>query len=48
MGELRDDHKLPEFESSGNDFFTECGDVVLVRVADLLKQTVRSESFEQA
>jgi hypothetical protein len=46
-GELRDDHKLSEFESGGDDFLTECGDVVLVCVPDLLYETVRPESLEQ-
>jgi hypothetical protein len=47
-GKLRDDDKLSQFESSGDDFFAERSHVVLVCVADLLDQTVRSESSEQA
>jgi hypothetical protein len=45
--EVWDDDKLAEFESSGDHLFTEGGHVVLVGVADLLDQTVSSESFEQ-
>jgi hypothetical protein len=45
---LRDDHKLSEFESGGDNFFAESGDVVLVCVADLLDETVCAESFDQA
>ena len=40
-GKLRDDHKLPEFESGGDDFFAEGCYVVLVCVPDLLDQTMR-------
>ena len=34
VGELRDDHKLAEFESSADYLFTERSDVVLVSVPD--------------
>jgi hypothetical protein len=47
-GELRNDHKFPEFESSSDHFFAKGSDIVLVRVADLLDEPVGSESFEQA
>jgi hypothetical protein len=44
---LRDDDKLSEFERGGDDFLTECSDVVLVGVPDFLDETVCAESFEQ-
>jgi hypothetical protein len=47
-GELGDDHKLLKFESSADHLFAERSDVVLVRVADLFDEAMRSESFEQA
>ena len=47
-GELGNDHKLPEFESGGDNLLTECSHVVLVRVTDFFDESVRAESFEQA
>jgi hypothetical protein len=47
-GELRDDDKLPKFESGGDDFFAEGCHVVFVRVSDLLDEAMRSESPQQA
>jgi hypothetical protein len=45
---LGDDHKLAKFESSADHLYAERSDVVLVRVADLFDEAMRSESFEQA
>ena len=47
-GELRDNLKLPEFESGSSSLFTEGCDVVLIRVADLFDESVRAESLERA
>jgi hypothetical protein len=45
---LRDDNKFAEFESGGDDFFTEYSDVVLVCVPHVLDKAMRSGSLEQA
>ena len=45
---LRDDDKLPKFEGGGDGLFAEGCHVVLVRVSDLLDESVGSQSLQRA
>lgn len=45
-GQLRNDDKMFDFESSGNDMFPERSEIVFVSSSNLLNQSMQAEAFE--
>ena len=47
-GKLRDNDQFAQLDSGGDDLLSKPGQVVLVRAADFLDQSVQAQAFEQA